>query len=218
MFPLPLFLALITLLPLTLALHNPLLTRQSADCLPIFLEYPTDLFIPCGSLYISNLCSCCPGDALGCYTSINVCTTDSYGASLCCPAENPDCGIEAGSAATSSAPAEPTTTDVVESAPATTEQGFTETAGPTTTAQGFTYTTPTTAAPTTTQVPPPITPSSLTSATQSDVNTIVSPTGGQPTSTSTVSSAVATQSSGSTPQVQCGWCGGLAVLLMLNAI
>jgi hypothetical protein len=110
--------ALSGILSLTLAnnhsLHRHLLSRQSEDCLPIFLEYPSDSDVQCGgeSTYVMPVCTCCPGGAsgfIGCYTATDVCSADASGNSICCPQDEPDCGEEGGSAATTAPPSSPTT-------------------------------------------------------------------------------------------------------------
>jgi hypothetical protein len=106
------------ILSLTLAnnhsLHRHLLSRQSVDCLPIFLQYPSDTDVQCGgeSTYVMPVCTCCPGGAsgfIGCYTATDVCSVDALGNSLCCPGDEPNCGEEEGSAATTAPPSSSTT-------------------------------------------------------------------------------------------------------------
>jgi hypothetical protein len=95
--------ALSGILSLTLANnHHHLLSRQSLDCLPIFLEYPSDSDVQCGgeNTYVMPVCTCCPGGAIGCYTATDVCSADAFGNSVCCPEEEPDCGKGGGNAAT----------------------------------------------------------------------------------------------------------------------
>jgi hypothetical protein len=182
--------------------HNQLLSRQTADCFPIFLEYPSDSFVPCGNLYISNLCTCCLGDALGCYTSLNICSVDSYGDSICCPEDNPNCAIEAVSPATSAPPSSPATTQVYESPPSTTTQDF----------SSAVVTTAFPTAPMTTQYYS----SSTASASQSDTNTDFDPSGGQTTGTTT--SAPSTPTSfltGDSGGQSSNLCGRWEILAML---
>jgi hypothetical protein len=103
------------ILSLTLAnnhsLHRHLLSRQSVDCLPIFLQYPSDSDVQCGgeSTYVMPVCTCCPGGAIGCYAATDVCSVDALGNSLCCPGDEPNCGEEEGSAATTAPPSSSTT-------------------------------------------------------------------------------------------------------------
>ncbi|KAK0508321.1 hypothetical protein JMJ35_009405 [Cladonia borealis] len=91
-------------------IHRHLLSRQSLDCLPAFLEYPSEPDVQCGgeSSYVMPGCACCPGGTLGCFTATDVCSADAFGNPICCPEDEPDCSEEKGSAATT-APPSPTT-------------------------------------------------------------------------------------------------------------
>ena len=107
-------------------LHLHLLSRQSLDCLPVFLEYPSESDVQCGGegSYVMPGCACCPGGTLGCYTATDICSANAFGSSICCPEGEPDCSEEVASAATTAPLPSPTTAYDYPSLAATSTQPY----------------------------------------------------------------------------------------------
>ena len=82
------------------------------DCLPAFLEYPSEPDVRCpgeSSIYVQPGCACCVGATVGCYTATDICSVDAFRNSICCPEDEPDCSEGGASAAMTALPPSSTT-------------------------------------------------------------------------------------------------------------